>query len=64
MIDNGQCVFSLIPQNRKLPPRNERGGQPPFLKKNELVTHFTPSRWGKMGHLPSFKKYRPLPHSK
>ena len=31
MIDYGQCVFSLLPQKRKLPPRNERGGQPtPF----------------------------------
>ena len=32
MIDYGQCVFSLLPQKRKLPPKNKRGGQPPFSK--------------------------------
>ena len=63
IIDYGQCVFSLLPQKRKLPQRNKRGGQPPFFK-NELVTHFIPSRWGKMGHLPFFEKYQPLLDSK
>ena len=34
MIDDGQCVFSLLPQKRKLLPRNERGGPPtPFQKR-------------------------------
>ena len=32
MIDYGQCVSSLLPQKRILPPKNKRGGQPPFSK--------------------------------
>ena len=31
MIDYGQCVFSLLQQKRKLPPRNERVGQTPLV---------------------------------
>ena len=34
MNDYAQCVFSLLLQKRKLPLRNERGGQPtPFQKR-------------------------------
>ena len=46
MIDNGQCVFSLQLQKRKLPQKNMRGGQHPFLKT---------SRWPILPHLGGLK---------
>ena len=47
MIDYGQCVSSLLPQKRKLLPKNTRGGQPPFSKMSRwpILPHQDGVKW-------------------
>ena len=45
MIDYGQCVFSLLPQKRKLPLKNKRGGDPFLKNKWPILHHLGGVKW-------------------
>ena len=50
MDGHGQCEFPLRLQKENRLKINLRWGQPPSFQTG-LVTHFTPPKWSKMGHL-------------